>query len=70
MAMTRKAKIGDRVEWRSLDETVPPTFGKIVELSPSGSRAEVEWDDGDTNIYDLTDGASCVRLLPPKRGNV
>jgi hypothetical protein len=61
--MKRKPKIGDRVRFQSLDETIAPTFGKIVELSPSGARAEVEWDDGETYTYDLTDNASCVRLV-------
>ncbi len=59
----RKPKIGDRVKFQSLDESIPPSFGKIIELSPSKTRAEVEWDDGDTNQYDLSDAASCVRLL-------
>ena len=57
------AKIGDRVKWQSLDETIAPTFGKIVELSPSGNRAEIEWDDGDVCQCNMDDAASCVRLM-------
>lgn len=58
-----KAKIGDRVKWQSLDNSIPQFFGKIVELSPNGERAEIEWDDGEMYHYDLTDAASCVRVL-------
>lgn len=65
MSRIRRAKIGDRVKWQSLDDTIPPEFGKIVELSPSGTRAEIEWDDGDTRSHDLAPWhpASCTRLV-------
>lgn len=62
--MTKNPKIGARVKWTSLDSTVPPSYGTIVELSPSKTRAEIQWDDDDeTRTYDLSARASGVRLL-------
>lgn len=61
----RKPKVGDRVKWQSLDETVPPAFGKIVQLSPSGTRAEIQWEDGETYSHDLAPWhpESCTRVV-------
>jgi hypothetical protein len=60
-----RAKIGDHVKWQSLDDTIPPAFGQVVEVSPSGQRVEVEWDDGECHgSYELG-GASCVNLVQP-----
>lgn len=58
----RKPKIGDRATWTSLDPTVPQSRGRVVEVSPSGKKVEIEWEDGDSYTYDLTDNASGVRL--------
>lgn len=60
----RKPKIGDRATWTSLDPDVPQTRGRVVEVSPSGKKVEVEWEDGETYSYDVTDPASCVRIAP------
>lgn len=59
----RKPKVGDRVKFQSLDDSIPPAFGKVTVLSPNGWRGEVEWDDGETNTYNFDDPASCVRLI-------
>lgn len=61
----RKPKIGDRATWTSLDPTVPQSCGRVVEVSPSGKKVEIEWDDGEIYNYDLTDKASGVRLCSP-----
>jgi hypothetical protein len=60
-----KPKIGASVVWTSLDPTVPSVRGKITQVSPSGNKVEVQWEDqdeGETMTYDLTDKASGVRL--------
>jgi hypothetical protein len=62
----RKPKIGGRVYWQSEDGA--KEFGTILEVSPSGTRVEVQWDQapeyheaGDTFTYDLGP-ASGVRV--------
>lgn len=63
----RKAKIGDRVVWTSLDPSIPPDYGTITEISPSGDRAQIRWDDpgefGEEETTSNLSGASCVRLV-------
>ena len=62
-----KPKIGAKVVWTSLDPTVRSVLGTITEVSPSGNKVEVQWEDqdgGETMTYDLTDMASGVRLAP------
>jgi hypothetical protein len=61
--MKQFAKVGDRVKYQSLDDSVPPSFGRVVEVSPDGKRGEVEWDDGETYTYDFSDPASCVYVV-------
>lgn len=58
----RKPRIGDRATWSSLDATVPQSQGHVVEVSASGKKVEIEWEDGESYTYDLTDKASGVRL--------
>jgi hypothetical protein len=58
-----KPKIGQRAKWSSLDESIPTTFGRVTQVSPSGTRVEITWDeDGESYSYDLN-AASMVRLL-------
>lgn len=38
----RKPQVGDRVFWQSDDR--PREFGTILEVSPSGNRVQVRWD--------------------------
>ena len=40
----RKPKIGDRVKWVSLDETVVE-YGTVESVSPSCDKVQVRWDD-------------------------
>ena len=61
-AQVREPRVGDRVKWQSLDDSIRPTFGIISELN--GNRAKITWRDGDTTYHDLSDRASCVRLVP------
>lgn len=58
----RKPQIGDHATWTSLDPTVPQSHGRVVEVSPSGKKVEIEWEDGESYAYDLSDKASGVRL--------
>lgn len=65
----RKPKIGERVVWQSEDG--PQEFGTITQVSPSGQRIEVQWDNPPefyeidaTFIYDFSP-ASGVRLVHP-----
>lgn len=62
----RTPKIGDRVYWESLDDSIPRSRGTVINLSPSKTRVEVKWDEPgeygeDEGTYELG-GASCVYL--------
>jgi len=60
--MVRKAKIGDRVIWRSLDDTIPASRGTVVHVL--GKRFAVQWDGEDEEqTYTMGDAGSRVSLI-------
>ena len=56
-----KPKIGQRVKFVSLDPSVPTDHGTITEVSPSGDRVMVKWDDCEEMTHNFG-GASRVFL--------
>jgi len=41
----KRVKIGDRIKWQSLDDSVEPTYGRVSFVGYNGF--EVKWNDGE-----------------------
>jgi hypothetical protein len=62
MITQKQCRVGLRVKWKSLDDTVPTSRGTIVHVI--GARYAVAWDgEDDEHTYTANDRASCISPL-------
>lgn len=64
MITKAQAKVGQRVEWRSLDESIPAAPGIITAVKPNG-EIKITYDDGE-------DGSTYIesRAQPARYGAI
>ena len=67
MIAAKNACIGARVQWQSLDGSIPPVHGTIIAIANGEAQILCDEPDPDTGDRDsstwLDSGASCWKLL-------